>query len=274
MRIIFSRKGFDSASGGCPSPIVDGVPVPLPIPTRQPTTTSYGELVGDYAALVSDLTGRRYNATSACHLDPDIDRSCLPRRVGWRGALGQAGAALSHLENQGVTTGDTFIFWGSYRDAIKQSGQWIFIGPTIHLVFGWLQVGEYHRLGSDGSYLLATHPWLTDHPHVRPGWGEANGIFIATDSLSAPGLGVSLPGWGVLKRGYQLSIPGRNPSVWNAPSWLNPVVGGVGMSFHPMGRWSADGAVRCVGRGQEFVADIRDDRHIGDWLTAVLEGSR
>jgi hypothetical protein len=39
VRIIFSRKGFDSASGGCPSPIVDGMPIPLPIPTRQPIAT-------------------------------------------------------------------------------------------------------------------------------------------------------------------------------------------------------------------------------------------
>lgn len=29
MRVIFSRKGFDSAAGGAPSPIIDGGPVSL-----------------------------------------------------------------------------------------------------------------------------------------------------------------------------------------------------------------------------------------------------
>jgi hypothetical protein len=159
VRVIFSRKGFDSASGGCPSPIIDDKLIALPIPTGQPSTVTYGQLAGDYAAMVTDLTAGKDIAASACHLDPDIDQSCLPRRPGWRGALGQVGAALSHLENQRVGEGDLFIFWGCYREASKRAGRWTFTGPTVHLVFGWLQVGRYHRLGSDGSHLLSTHPW-------------------------------------------------------------------------------------------------------------------
>jgi hypothetical protein len=34
MKIVFSRKGLDSGAGGFPSPIIDGRPISLPIPTR------------------------------------------------------------------------------------------------------------------------------------------------------------------------------------------------------------------------------------------------
>ena len=48
MRIVFSRKGFDSAAGGGPSPIVDGRPLSLPIPTAGPSRTTYDDLgLGD-----------------------------------------------------------------------------------------------------------------------------------------------------------------------------------------------------------------------------------
>ena len=45
MRIILSRKGFDSANGGYPSPIMpDGRMVSLPIP-EQETDVKYSQLL-------------------------------------------------------------------------------------------------------------------------------------------------------------------------------------------------------------------------------------
>ena len=44
MRIVFSRKGFDSAAGGGPSPIVGGRPLSLPIPAGAASRTSYDAL--------------------------------------------------------------------------------------------------------------------------------------------------------------------------------------------------------------------------------------
>jgi hypothetical protein len=41
MRVIFSRKGFDSAAGKFPSPIIEGEPISLPIPTERRSKTSY-----------------------------------------------------------------------------------------------------------------------------------------------------------------------------------------------------------------------------------------
>lgn len=271
MRVILSRKGFDSSAGGCPSPIIDGNPMPLPIPTRQPTPTTYGDLAGDYAAIVADLSKGRWSGSSNCHLDPDIDAALISRRPGWRGALGQVEAALSHLDNQGVGVGDLFVFWGCYRAAERRHGRWMFVGPVVHMVYGWLQIGSYYRLGADGSHLLTTHPWLADHPHIRPGWGNSNGIFVSADTVLAPGFTAELSGYGTLCRGVQLSEPGENPSVWRAPEWLHPASGGSGMSYHPDGRWNANGTVQTVGRGQEFVAHIGEDVRFGRWLTQVTE---
>ena len=99
MRIIFSRKGFDSSAGGVPSPIIGGRPHSLPIPTRMPTVTRFRDLGNGTAALVDDLTNGRLSSDQPCHLDPDLDAGALSRPPGWRGALGQVSAAQSHLLN-------------------------------------------------------------------------------------------------------------------------------------------------------------------------------
>lgn len=95
MKVIFSRKGVDSSAGGCASPLIAGKPVSLAIPTREPSPVTYGDLRSDVAELADHLSAGRLGATQACHLDPDLDPSALPNRPpGWRGALGQASAAL------------------------------------------------------------------------------------------------------------------------------------------------------------------------------------
>ena len=271
MRIIFSRKGFDSTAGGCPSPVVDGRPMPLPIPTRQPSCIRYGDLRGVRSRLVADLTGGRLTADSLCHLDPDIDPDLLPRLPGWRGAFGQIAAAASHLRRRNVGSGDLFLFWGSYRPALRFRHAWRFDGPVRHLIYGWLQIGQVHLLGSDGSALAAAQPWMRHHPHVRPGWDAFNTVYVAADKLTVPGLPVSLPGWGVLRRGFMLSVPGEMPSVWKVPAWLHPAAGGCGMTYHPDERWLDDGRVVCAPRGQEFVAAVGADAQVAEWLHQVFD---
>jgi hypothetical protein len=93
VKLIFSRKGFDSSAGGVPSPLVDCRPISLPIPTRMPTSTRFGNLSNEVAQLVFDLTRGRIAADRPCHLDPDLDASSLVRQPGWRGAFGQVSAA-------------------------------------------------------------------------------------------------------------------------------------------------------------------------------------
>lgn len=245
--------------------------MPLPIPLGRPSATTYGMLNGIHADLVQDLT-RTCRSDTPCHVDPDLDPLLLDRLPGWRGAFGQVDAALSHLRSQGVSPGDLFLFWGSYRMVTRPAGKWSFTGPTVHVMFGWLQVGSCHDLGPDGSHILSSKPWLRDHPHARPGWGRSNAIYIASDRLAMPGLRAIAPGSGLLPRGYRLTAPGANPSVWTVPAWLHPALGGVGMTYHgDAKRWSPAGTVQCVAQGQEFVADIGNDPRAGEWLSSVFD---
>jgi hypothetical protein len=168
---------------GCASALVDGRPISLPIPTSMPTATRYRDLAAPIPEIVRDLTGGRLTCDQPCHLDPDIDRSALrmTRPQGWRGALGQASAALSHLRNTGVRPGDVFLFWGLFRACERAPLGWRYTGPRRHVIFGWLQVDEIIDLGPDGSHVLIQYPWLEQHPHVRSGWTGRNAIFLAKD---------------------------------------------------------------------------------------------
>ena len=71
MKVILSRKGFDSSNGGIPSPIMeDGQLIPFPIPSCD--LDRYDDLYykdDSYHKLVSDL---KYKGGETCHVDPDL----------------------------------------------------------------------------------------------------------------------------------------------------------------------------------------------------------
>lgn len=274
MKLIFSRKGFDSSAGGVPSPLVDGRPISLPIPTRMPTPTRFSDLSNGVAEFVPDLTRGRIAADRPCHLDPDLDASSLVRLPGWRGALGQVSAAQSHLSNNGVGGGDVFLFWGLYRPAVRrQAGSWAFSGQAEHRLFGWLQVEEVLAVGEDPMPALRGYPWLKSHPHLASGWSANNTVYVARELLEISGQAVGLPGYGVLRRGLRLTAPGSTlPSLWAVPPWLDLLKGGTGLTYHPPERWNPDGTLRSAARGQEFVADIGNRQDAVDWLLRVLAG--
>jgi hypothetical protein len=230
----------------------------------------YRDLNGRYGELVGDLTRGRLTADDWCHLDPDINADSIPRSAGWRGALGQEAAAQGHLANQQVAPGDIFIFWGLFRP-VEHNGRWRFTGRPEHRIWGWLQIDEIIHLGADGSHALTDRPWLQAHPHTRPGWKHHNALYVASEQLRLPSKSISRPGYGVLKRGFRLSVPGENPSVWEVPDWLHPLRGGSGMTYHPPQRWNENGTVTCAARGQEFVASPTADRGAVDWLTTLLD---
>src|SRR5690242_14094249 len=139
MKIIFSRKGFDSESGKVPSPIFpDGRLLSLPIPDDD--GVSYAKIafkLKTYTTLspiVADLVGKRKDRPTRAHLDPDLRREAFPRGRGWRPLFGQAGAAQRHLANQGVGTGDLFLFFGWFRHTQWHQERLRFIpgAPNLH----------------------------------------------------------------------------------------------------------------------------------------------
>ncbi len=198
MKIILSRKGFDSVNGGIVSPIFeDGMMVSMPIPSKNKDTfrvLSYKNLT--YEKIIRDLG---YKGDLHCHLDPDLDQT---RRIasveGWVPAFGQAGAAASYLKNIDVRVGDIFLFFGNFHHVKINKGRVKYVRNTgnfyldndLQVIWGYLQIGDI-------LYSEAMQKKLWWHPHSCDGMAgsKTNVIFTAAKHLS---LDPSMPGAGLL----------------------------------------------------------------------------
>ena len=289
MKIIFSRKGFDSSYGGVPSPILGGQVISLPIPEPRPHLIPPGGGV-TYAQihatakvptgrLVNDLTGGRVSPQAFAHLDPDLDPANVPRRPGWQPLFGQTGTAERHLQNQRVGPGDVFLFFGWFREVVFSAGKFQYQrGATnLHVCFGWLQIQQRLQIAPPPASALP--PWSTEHPHHKAvPYGSPDSIYTATQSLSLPGLSVNLPGAGVLdqfdpKRCLTApTAPGR--IYWQLPAWFYPPSAQTALTYHSdLTRWHrGHGGVvlKTVCQGQEFVLDCNHYPSAIPWLANLL----
>ena len=279
MKLILSRKGFDSANGGCASPILDGgqlCSIPIPDPSAP---TSYAEISfngGGIGPIVRSLTRGRIAACDRAHLDPDLRRDAIARAPGWRPIFGQAGAAQSHLAGHGVGPGDLFLFFGWFRRAERRGGEIVYVrdAPDLHVIFGWLQVGNVHHVINDLEREL---PWAKDHPHLVERDRYANNtIYTTRNRLTLAGS--RLPGAGVFARvADPLILTQRTPylgrSTWQLPRGFHPR-GRAPLSRHGRaGRWRVQGEsvqLRSVPIGQEFVLDVDQYPEAIAWLNAIF----
>ncbi len=278
MRLVLSRKGVDSSSGGIPSPIMpDGTLVPLPIPSRYGPKT-YTELsVNGYelGPLVGDLAPRM-KPKYLCHLDPDLDARSCPRPDGWRPAFGQIESAQVHLGKHGIGTGDLFLFFGWFRQVEKVGARWRFArnAPNLHVLFGWLTVGETVPLVDKESCVerLAAY---RDHPHLHIWDRTPNCLYIAGDKLkTASGQHRGAGLFGKFADSRVLTDTSQsNRSVWKLPAWFHPEKG-TSLSYHEDGdRWQKAGnscVLQSVARGQEFVLNVSDQAPLQGWLGKIF----
>src|SRR2546423_14631394 len=99
MKIIFSRKGFDSSLGKVPSPIFEDKSFfSLPIPagdyksnTRFNDLNCNGHRIGK---VVADLSKGKIRAAATAHFDPDLNPHILPRLKGWRAIYGPSAKSI------------------------------------------------------------------------------------------------------------------------------------------------------------------------------------
>lgn len=281
MKIILSRKGFDSSAGGVPSPILpDGRIVSLPIPDPR-SPVRYGDIGGEgrnIGALVSNLTAGRIRRSSRAHLDPDLVAADRPRPAGWRPLFGQEGAAQGHLRNQGVGPGDLFVFFGLFQRVLWRGGRYRFdrSAPRIHLIWGWLQVARVVPVAECPGSMLR---WAREHPHLSHPAAPDNVLYVARRRLSFPdGGAMDLPGSGVFtryQRLLQLSDPRSSlPSRWRLPTWMHPGDGRSAMTYHrEAARWSVSRGVtrlRTAARGQEFVFPASEYPQARRWLESRI----
>lgn len=252
MRIIFSRKGFDSGSGGKPSPIVDGVPVSLPIPGTRDEPFTYADVhhptAGSLAPYAEEITKGRVTGRNPAHYDPQ-----LPWEPGMA-SLGQQGAAQTHLTNQNVQPGDVIIFFGLFRDYTAPRGH--LDAKPHHRIFGAMTIDQLCVLGEEA------HPghWRElglpqPHPHTERRHMLANNAIWIGQGQLARNAGSDL----------RLTKVGAAPSVWTVPKWLTR----HGLSYHDNPeRWWED-QLNLVARGQEFVSDVGEDPEALSWLRHV-----
>ena len=278
MKIILSRKGFDSSAGGHASPILpDGTMVSLPIPSpldalaysdvaiTDTSPTRADRPCGNCADLVRELDAGAHLRGGA-HLDPDLCASSRPRPRDWRPAFGQIGAAGGHLRNEGVGRRDLFLFFGWFRHTERVDGRLRFARSDagFHALFGYLEVGD--TIDATGSAPLPN--WLDEHPHAHPHRRASsnNTIYVASDRLT---LDRTLPGAGVFRfhESLVLTKPGEARSRWRLD---RTVFGGVRISHHDARAWRG-GAFQSCKRGQEFVIDA-DARVIGWTVAAISTG--
>lgn len=279
MKIILSRKGFDSSAGKKPSPILpDGRMISLPIPDKS-SAIAYKDIAGNAHAsvgeLVHDLAG--IPPTHRAHLDPDVSAHSISRSEGWRPLFGQVGAAETHLENHGVGTGDVFLFFGLFRSVEKDGDRWTYVRGSrpIHVIFGWLQVAERVAV----SNWPDEDVWALRHPHFRRESDTTNVLYVGAERLVLPGLkSLSISGAGLFphfRPELQFTAPGsRLPSQWLLPHWFHPEGRRSALTYHgDFSRWRTSAAgvmLDSAARGQEFVLDCDQYPEATKWLTEFL----
>lgn len=238
MRIVFSRKGFDSSAGGGPSPIVKGRPISLPIPANGgPSRTTYGDLgLGEHVARASRGT---LGAADWCHHDPQT----LPDG---RAMLGQCGAAQTHLARANVAPGDLFVFFGLFRE----EG-----GAAHHRIFGYLRIDEIVDLAKASPSRIAQLAAL-GCPHALA-MHKANDVVYCGEGAFARCAHPAL----------RLTVPEGPPSLWQVPAWLRQ----TGLTYHGCeDRWQSGNRLQSVARGQEFIADIGRRKAPRDWAAQII----
>jgi len=259
MKIIFSRKGFDSSSGGEASPILpDNWLVSLPIPSKEDeirfdqASFSKGQ---SYWDLMKELRIDN-NLPRKCHLDPDLERSVIKRQNGWLPNFGQRNGPQTQLMNQEVEVGDLFLFFGWFKKTERKNGQLEYVNEKfadLHVLFGYLEIGKILRVNKKEN----VEPWLAYHPHCLPFRMKTknNTIYVATPKLSGD---KNLPGGGTFRFHEDLNLTkeGESRSNWKLDRKDFP------------GLWSKKGNFKPRYRGQEFV--IRADNKAIRWAKNLV----
>jgi hypothetical protein len=265
MKVILSRKGFDSSYGGAPSAILsDGTLLSFPIPHRV-GSVSYGDIrqTADYSMReLITMLGLKVKASDTCHIDPDLVYGSFERQSGWKPVFGQCGAAAAHLRSQQVQVGDLFLFFGWFRRT-KQTSQGVIWDTTDqgrHIIYGYLEIGQILLVGTS----TAVPAWASYHPHVqlRLRSSPHNVLYIARDHLSGT---QTVPGAGTLRfrEDLALTIAGRNRTAWQLPDFFR----GLEISYHSATSWQKD-CFRAASRGQEFV--IAENAAVTEWAKSLV----
>lgn len=277
MKVILSRKGFDSEYGGYPSPILPDdrmVSLPIPLPDDY---ICYSEVFLDqtktYFDLMLELKPKiKYKNIGSqksewyllqkdtkCHLDPDIYANAIHREQGWRPLFGQNEGAQTHLQKRGVGEEDVFLFFGWFRRTKWLNGS-LHLDRSDkgrHIIFGYFQIGDILPVNGTSAR------WMSYHPHiVQPRKNINNTIYVAKEFLSWDS---ALPGAGtfLFNDSLVLTKSGCSRSKWQLPEYFRNAV----ISHHDQNSWK-DSYFQSSPIGQEFV--INDNWQVEEWAKQLI----
>ena len=268
MKIIISRKGFDSQYGGQPSPILpDGtlLSLPIPLPDDQLGFQQLAYQRKTYLQIIRELKwNTKIDQHITCHLDPDIRKGALSTRpLNWKPIFGQCDAAQTHLKKNSVSAGDLFLFFGWFRQSEEKQGrlQYLAGSPGVHLVYGYLQIGE---VAACGGPLPA---YAKGHAHTRDKYKNTanNCMYISSDQLS---LNNHFNGAGCLRYHPSLVLTkeGFSRSKWQLPGFFRSLK----ITYHNEKSFKDD-HFQSVAQGQEFVVEA--NREALDWAQQLVENN-
>lgn len=286
MKIILSRKGVDSSAGGFASPIFpDGRLLSIPIPDDR-APVKYRDIQGDdkqriLSKLVKDLGRGKLSASQKVHVDPDLDKTQLQRKPGWRPLFGQCGAAQSHLHSLAVGPGDLFLFFGWFREVEIYRRRWRYVSGAAdkHVLFGWMQIASVDTVAE----ILQTKKdrWAHYHPHCVSEFSGSNVIYRGTRQLVLTDhqelTNHKTAGAGLFEHYHDklcLTEIDRSRSHWRLPGWMHPQGRNSTLSYHSdPTRWCKDGddvLLRSAARGQEFVLNLEDYPEGVGWVRGLF----
>ena len=282
MKIILSRKGFDSGYGGMPSAFVRGgemVSFPIPHDAKHPEKDYEDSCLIRYNDIptekrmslqerINQLRGKRKPFPhDQCHYDPDLRR----------GIFGQSGPAQSHLRKR-VVEGDLFLFFGWFQEAEWRGDTLHFCNPerNVQALFGFLQIGEILQ----AECAAHKYPDFQNHPHLTDAcleWSKTpyaqkhhydNTVYIATKRLSLPGV-KGLRGHGIFRHSPELVLTAdgaKSRTIWKLPD----IFRNREITYHSKKSWRPDGLFQSRPRGQEFIVFDDEDETVSKWAAKLI----
>lgn len=279
MKIVLSRKGFDSVSGGMPSPIMpDGTLLTIPIPDTKGSDVedlpTYHDLVYEgktYYEIIRELNPNIAEKlkNSKCHVDPDLNNRYSKKINDWKPAFGQHGIQQLHLKKNEVEIGDVFLFYGWFRQTeFDKDGKLKFVtarkDKTVnkHIIFGYMEIGEVLTNEED---ILSGYCY---HPHAINTYTDNNVLYLPKSVLSFDN---DKKGCGILAYApiRQLTKEGHKRSEWNLPKCFE----NVEISYHEKDSYGwveGEDYFKAAYRGQEFVVKSNVSEDMMKWLKEVI----
>jgi len=267
MKVILSRKGFDSQYGGQPSPILpDGTLLSLPIPLEG-ELIKYDELYYEgksYLQIIKELkpNTKKIHPDTPAHLDPDIRKGVYYKALpNWKPIFGQCDAAQGLLRNNHVSVNDIFLFFGWFKQTEMVNGilKYKKGSSDLHIIYGYLEIGEIHTNRDSFPVFSKLHPHCSDkYKNIK-----SNCLYVASDKLS---LNDSLSGAGILKYkdNLVLSKLGMTKSKWELPAFFR----NLKMTYHDE-RCFKENYFQSRAKGQEFI--IESNEKLSNWVKGIIE---